>query len=112
MKFTLFRGKGLGKEEKGMVDCLQMRRREDNLGVRNRSFLALKSNNNHSLASKRLKSSSGITTGGRTIITTASVPSTLTSTPAATKNPLMEAPMMMMKILVPTQRDYLEERIE
>ena len=111
MKFTFFRGKGLGKEEKGMVDCLQMRRREDNLGVRNRSFLALKSNFIHSLASKRLKSSSGITTGGKTITITVSAPSTLTSTPAVTKNPLMKAPMMM-KILVPTQRDYLEERIE
>jgi len=59
-----------------------------------------------------VKSSSGIITGGRTIITAPSALSTSISKPAVTKSPLMKVPMLMMKTLVPIKKDFQEERIE
>ena len=63
---TQIRGKGLGREESGIKDCIQLRKREDNLGVK--SIIILVSNPSSS-DSILARSFDGTIAGGKTLTT-------------------------------------------
>ena len=56
------RGKGLGREESGIKDCIQLRKREDNLGVKSNTMLASKPSSSDSILAR---SFDGIIAGGK-----------------------------------------------